>query len=41
MSGTKRKGSTKTPSVNFEDLDDDAFEAEFQKMTGRAISDYD
>jgi len=40
VSGTKKKASTKAPRVNFDDLDDSDFEKEFQRMTGRAISDY-
>lgn len=39
-SGTKRKTPVKETFVDFDDLDDDAFEAEFQKMTGRAIKEY-
>jgi hypothetical protein len=39
-SGTRKKGAAKPIKVNFDDLDDEAFEKEFQRMTGRAISDY-
>ncbi len=40
VSGTMRKAPVKKTFVNFDDLDDSDFEAEFKKMTGRAISDY-
>ena len=39
-SGTKRKSPAKAPSVNFDDLNEADFEKEFQKMTGRAVSDF-
>lgn len=40
VSATKQKAPAKATKVNFNDLDDSDFEAEFKKMTGRAISDY-
>ena len=41
-SGTKRKAAPEKESlINFDDLSDDQFEKEFEKMTGRALREYE